>query len=109
MSAVAREMICDPTNRKFVSMATPWEVAIKASRKKINIGGEFAGFFDEHMIRTFFEWLQIATKHLDFVATLPFHHSDPFDRLIVAQALSERLPIVSSDRQFDSYGVQRLW
>ena len=109
LSAVAKALICDPANRKFVSMATPWEVAIKVSRKKLDIGGTFAGLFDEHMIRTFFEWLQIATKHLDIVATLPFHHSDPFDRLIAAQALSENLPIVSADRQLDPYGVQRLW
>jgi PIN domain nuclease of toxin-antitoxin system len=55
------------------------------------------------------EWLQIATKHLDIVAILPFHHNDPFDRLIVAQALSENIPIVSADPQLDPYGVTRLW
>ena len=109
LSAVAKALICDPANRKFVSMATPWEVAIKVSRKKLDIGGTYAGFFDQHMIRTYFEWLQIATKHLDIVANLPFHHTDPFDRLIVAQALSENIAIVSVDPKFDAYGVTRLW
>lgn len=109
LSAAAKALICDPANRKFVSMATPWEVAIKVSRKKVDIGGTYPGFFDQHMIRTYFEWLQIATKHLDIVAGLPFHHNDPFDRLIVAQALSENIPIVSVDSQLDAYGIIRLW
>jgi PIN domain nuclease of toxin-antitoxin system len=109
LSAHAKGLICDPANRKLVSLATPWEVAIKVSRKKLDIGGTFRGFFDQHMIRTYFEWLQIATKHLDGVAELPFHHSDPFDRLMIAQALTENLPIVSGDPQFDPYGVTRLW
>jgi PIN domain nuclease of toxin-antitoxin system len=109
LSATAKAAICDPANRKLVSVATPWEVAIKVSRKKLDIGGAYRGFFDQHMIRTFFEWLPIATKHLDAVAELPFHHNDPFDRLIVAQACTEGLPVVSVDAQLDAYGVTRLW
>lgn len=109
LSATARSLLCDPANRKLVSWATPWEVAIKVSRKKLDIGGPYQGFFDQHMIRTFFEWLPLAMKHLDIVAALPFHHGDPFDRLLVAQAMSENVPIVSADPQLDAYGVQRLW
>lgn len=109
LSAKAKALICDPANRKLVSIVSPWEVAIKVSRKKLDIGGPFPGFFDQHMIRTFFEWLPIATKHLDIVADSPFHHNDPFDRLLVAQAISEKLPIVSADAQFDAYGITRLW
>ena len=109
LSASALNLIRDPANRKVVSLATPWEVAIKVSRKKLDIGGPFAGFFDQHMVRSYFEWLPIITKHLDLVADLPFHHSDPFDRLLIAQALAEDIPIVSADSQFDAYGVTRLW
>ena len=54
-------------------------------------------------------WLPIETKHLNFVADLPFHHNDPFDRMIVAQAISEELSIVSADVQLDPYGINRLW
>ena len=71
LSITAKTLICDPNNRKLVSIATPWEVAVKVSRKKLDIGGPYRGFFDQHMIRTFFEWLHIATKHLDLVAELP--------------------------------------
>ena len=109
LSATAKALICDPANRKLVSMATPWEVAIKVSLKKLDLGGAYRGFFDQHMLRTYFEWLHIATKHLDHVAELPFHHNDPFDRLLVAQSLTETIPIVSADAQLDAYGVTRLW
>lgn len=109
LSPTAKTLICDPSNRKLVSMASPWEVAIKVSRKKLDIGGPYPGFFDQHMLRTYFEWLPIATKHLNFVADLPFHHNDPFDRLIIAQAISESLPVVTGDVQFDLYGITRLW
>jgi PIN domain nuclease of toxin-antitoxin system len=109
LSPTARALLCDPANRKLVSIASPWEVAIKISRKKLDMGGPFPGFFDQQMARTFFEWLPIATRHLDLVVSLPFHHSDPFDRLLVAQALSEQLPVVSADPQLDAYGVTRLW
>src|SRR6266404_9147886 len=110
LSATAKALICDPANRKLVSMATPWEVAIKISRKKLDIGGgSLRGFFDQHMLRTYFEWLPIITKHLNLIAILPFHHNDPFDRLIIAQALTESIPIISNDSQFDAYRVNRLW
>lgn len=109
LSATAKSLIRDPANRKLVSLATPWEVAIKISRKKLDIGGPLRGFFDQHMIRTNFDWLQITTKHLGHVSILPFHHSDPFDRLIVSQSATEGIPVVGIDSQFDSYGIVRLW
>ena len=61
------------------------------------------------MIRSYFVWLQIATKYLEMGAILPFHHNDPFDRLLVAQALTEGIPIISADPQLNAYGVTRLW
>jgi PIN domain nuclease of toxin-antitoxin system len=109
LSATAKTLICDPTNRKLVSLATPWEVAIKVSLKKLDIGGTFQGFFPQHMVRTYFEWLHITDAHLSAVAGMPFHHKDPFDRLLIAQAKIENIPIVSMDSALDPYGVTRLW
>jgi len=109
LSTTAKALICDPSNRKLVSVATPWEVAIKVSRKKLDLGGAYRGFFEQQMVRAYFEWLPVAMKHLDLVAELPYHHSDPFDRLIVAQALTETVPVVSVDTQLDAYGIVRLW
>ena len=74
-----------------------------------DLGAAYRGFFDQQMIRTYFEWLPIAMKHLDSVAELPYHHSDPFDRLMIGQALTEGIPVVSADPLFDPYGVIRLW
>jgi len=109
LSVTARTQICDPANRKLVSPATAWEVAIKVSLKKLDIGGPYRGFFPQHMLRNNFEWLAISDDHLAALVDLPFHHKDPFDRLLIAQALTEGIPIVSADAQFDAYGVTRVW
>jgi PIN domain nuclease of toxin-antitoxin system len=101
--------ICDPANRKLVSPATPWEVAIKVSLKKLDIGGPYRGFFPQHMLRNNFEWLPITDDHLAGVVALPFHHKDPFDRLLAAQAIAEGIPLVSADPAFDPYGITRIW
>ena len=109
LSSVASAAICDPTARKLVSPASPWEVAIKVSRKKLDIGGPFRGFFPQQMQRNNFVWLPILDDHLVELIDLPFHHKDPFDRLLIAQALTEKIPIVSADAQLDAYGVTRIW
>lgn len=108
-STTAKALICDPNNRKLVSLATPWEVAIKVSLKKLDIGGPYPGFFPQHMRLNNFEWLNTADNHLAVVAGLPFHHRDPFDRLIIAQSIADGMPVVSADTAFDPYPVRRLW
>lgn len=109
LSATALAAICDPANRKLVSPASAWEVAIKVSLKKLDIGGTYQGFFPQHMLRNNFEWLHITDDHFAAVVALPFHHKDPFDRLLVAQASVEGIPLVSTDPQLDPYGISRLW
>ena len=109
LSAKAMAIICDPTHRKLVSPATAWEVAIKVSLKKLDIGGPYRGFFPQHMLRNNFECLAITDDHLAEVVTLPFHHKDPFDRMLVAQAKVEAIPLVSADLAFDKYGITRFW
>jgi PIN domain nuclease of toxin-antitoxin system len=102
-------LICDPANQKLVSPATPWEVAIKVSLKKLDIGGPYLGFFPQQMLRAFFEWLPITDEHFAALTSLPFHHRDPFDRMLIAQAAVENIPIVSGDAVFDQYGAKRHW
>ena len=109
LSATAKALICDPANEKLVSPATPWEVAIKVSLGKLDIGGPYPGFFPQQMARSYFGWLETTDAHLSAVAALPFHHRDPFDRMIAAQALVDGIPLVSIDAIFDSYGVNRIW
>lgn len=109
LSATALGLVCDPANRKVVSTATPWEVAIKVGLKKLNIGGPYRGFFPQHMLRNNFEWLSATDDHLATLVDLPIHHRDPFDRMLIAQALTEGIPIVSADASFDAYGITRRW
>jgi PIN domain nuclease of toxin-antitoxin system len=109
LSSTARDAICDPANRKLISLASSWEIAIKVSIKKLALGAPYRGYIHTHMTRNNFELLQITDDHLAAVVDLPFYHRDPFDRMLVAQALCENIAIVSADAQLDAYGVQRIW
>ena len=109
LSVTASSLISDPANRKLVSLATPWEVAIKVSLKKLDLGGPYLDFFPQQMSHNHFEWLSIGDGDFSALACLPFYHKDPFDRLIIAQAMTGMLPIISSDAAFDAYSIQRIW
>jgi PIN domain nuclease of toxin-antitoxin system len=105
----AKARIEDPANRKLVSVATGWEIAIKVGLKKLDLGEPATTFLPRELATNGFDLLGIELAHATFVETLPPHHKDPFDRLLVAQALIEKLPLVSADAIFDQYGVTRLW
>ena len=109
MSAKAMAMICDPSNRKLISPASAWEIAIKVSRKKLDLGAPYRGYLQLHMMRNNFETLPIIDEHIAGLVGMPFHHKDPFDRMLTSQANYENIPIVSADVQLDSYGITRLW
>jgi PIN domain nuclease of toxin-antitoxin system len=109
LSETAKQAICEATNRKLISTVSCWEIAIKVSLKKLDLGAPYRGFIHQHMVRNNFELLQITDEHLAWLVDLPFHHRDPFDRLLVAQSLYEQIPIVSVDPQLDAYGVTRIW
>ena len=93
----------------LLSPASYWEIAIKVSLGKYAVPGDFATFMDEQIRENGLTVLPIAVGDVAVVATLPFHHRDPFDRLLVGQALAENVPLVSSDSAFDRYGVVRKW
>jgi len=93
----------------FVSPASLWEIAIKISLGKYALPAPFAAFWDEQLLTNDFALLPISVSHTARVVDLPFHHRDPFDRLIIAQSLVEGMPVASSDDMFDRYGVERVW
>jgi PIN domain nuclease of toxin-antitoxin system len=99
----------EPSNRKLLSIASCWEIAIKAGLGKLNLGEPSATYLAAALDKTGFELMPITLNHAVCVETLPLHHKDPFDRMLIAQALSEDLSIVSVDCAFDAYGVKRLW
>jgi PIN domain nuclease of toxin-antitoxin system len=109
LSATAKAVLADPRNVRYVSLASPWEVAVKVSTGKLKLGTPYPGYFPRNMARTGFTYLPTTDDHLAVVAGLPFHHRDPFDRLIVAQALAENVAVVGRDAALDPYGVTRLW
>jgi PIN domain nuclease of toxin-antitoxin system len=109
LSPTARDLIEDANNTPFVSMASLWEIAIKLSTGKLSLDVSFAELAFEKPAAHGIAILPTHLQHLEIVTRLPFHHRDPFDRLLVAQALVEELPLVSSDTMLDSYGIERFW
>lgn len=109
LSDAARSFIEDPANQKLISIASLWEIAIKVSIGKLEVEMPMTELVEQQVLGNAFSLLSIAPEHLNELAKLPFHHKDPFDRLIIAQSLSEDMSIVSVDRAFGDYPVQLVW
>lgn len=109
LTSRARKIISDPQNDCFVSLASCWEMAIKANLRKLKLTQPVERFVTEQLHENGFRLLGIELSHAARVETLPFHHRDPFDRLLVAQALGEKLTIISADTILSEYGVKRIW
>ena len=109
LSPYARQLIEDRTNERLLSIASLWEMAIKASLGRLTLALPFTGLVAEHVHGNAIELFEILPRHLDVLTTLPFHHKDPFDRMIIAQSQAENIPILSRDSAFDDYAIRRLW
>ena len=109
LSANATSLILDPAYDKVVSPASYWEIAIKTSIKKYALALPYEDFFRGAIDDNGFRVLPIEPRHTAALTTMPYHHKDPFDRLIIAQTMVENAPVVSVDSNFDAYGVTRLW
>jgi PIN domain nuclease of toxin-antitoxin system len=105
----AEKAITDPAHEIVLSIATPWEIAVKVGIGKLILGEQYGTYITREIARNRLVILSITLDHLDRVASLPHHHRDPFDRLIIAQAMVEGIPVLSTDAVFDAYGVARLW
>jgi len=109
LSVTAQTLVQDASNEVLISPASYWEIAIKVSVGKWALNRPYEEFIDLGLNRYGFQVLPIRPTHTARLIGLPFHHKDPFDRLLVAQALVEQIPIVSIDVALDPYGVTRLW
>jgi len=109
ISVAARELIEDSANEPLLSIASLWEMAIKVSIGKLKLAHPFETLIPEQMKLNGIGTLNIRVEHVSQVVQLPFHHRDPFDRLLIAQALVEDMPIVGADGMFDAYTVTRMW
>lgn len=109
LSRPARKIIADVKNTLVVSAASAWEIGTKVRLGKLptaaNLAADFAGYLE----REGFQMLPISVEHGIRAGLLPGSHRDPFDRMLIAQAQAENLPIVSNETAFDSYGLRRVW
>lgn len=110
LSARARQVVMDGQNTVVLSATSAWEIAIKASLGRMPDMGALPGEYVLSRMQHYgMEALPVRMEHALRVAELPHVHGDPFDRLLVAQALAEGLPVVTGDENFARYGVEVVW
>lgn len=105
LAAAAHRAISDPANEVLVSAAALWEITIKTSSGRLSLPADLEAIVADQG----FAVLSISFAHLRCLAGLPRLHRDPFDRMMIAQALAEAMPIATADRAFAAYGVQIVW
>ena len=108
LSLNARKAIENPDTINYISIASWWEIAIKCSLGKLRIDRALEDFMSERVDEGF-RVLSIETQHLPALSTLPFHHRDPFDRLMICQAMAESMTICTGDGHFVDYDVELVW
>ena len=109
LSADARAAIAEPSTEVLISPASYWEIAIKVSCGKYPLTVPFETFITRGIHNNGFAILPIEPRHVAALTALPFHHKDPFDRLLVAQSIVEQIPIVSCDAALDAYAITKIW
>jgi PIN domain nuclease of toxin-antitoxin system len=109
LSERARAATLDDHNQLFFSVAGWWEIAIKVGLGKLELQANWASAIRKEMRHNGIEWLPLRPEHCERIPALPFHHRDLFDRLLIAQAQTEGLAIITCDPHFDAYGVEVLW
>lgn len=109
LSDAARQAISNADNDCFLSIASCWEMAIKSSIGKLSLSKPVESFIIDQITENGFRLLNIELRHAAKVESLPFHHRDPFDRLLIGQAMSDNLTLVTADTMFSDYGVTLIW
>lgn len=109
VSPVAREIIAEGGNDLFLSAASVWEIAIKFGQGRLDLPGTPSEYVPQRMILFGLDPLPVGFHHAYQVSLLPPIHKDPFDRLLIAQAQVENLPIITSDPHFARYGIEVIW
>lgn len=109
LSINARNYIADMGNELILSVASLWEIAIKTSLGKLELLRSFDQLITTQLEENEVEVLPIELNHLSEVIKLPFHHRDPFDRIIIAQSMAEELPVITSDAAFQKYPINVIW
>jgi PIN domain nuclease of toxin-antitoxin system len=109
LSDRAKLIIVNENNELFISIASLWEMTIKSSLGKLDLSLPLSELFTQKLIPSDIQILPIQLQQLAILQELPFHHRDPFDRIIIAQAIAENLTLLSTDQMFENYQVARDW
>ena len=109
LSPTARELVLDPRRDLFLSVGSIWEMAIKKRLGRLELTIPLSRLVEEQLKQLKTSLLEIRCEHALLVETFPLHHRDPFDRLLIAQAMGENLPLLSADKQLDPCPVDRVW
>ncbi|MDZ8051596.1 MAG: type II toxin-antitoxin system VapC family toxin [Aulosira sp. ZfuVER01] len=109
LSQRVRNLLIDTNNLWVVSIASVWELQIKSQLGKLNLSSQLPNFIETQQRVNNLQILSIELSHIYALENLPKHHRDPFDRILIAQATIEKMPLLSIDVIFDSYPVQRIW
>ena len=109
LSLAARELIADEHNIILFSAASAWEITTKVRIGKLPGAIEAADNLAEALLQQGFTELPITVNHAQRAGALPGLHKDPFDRMLIAQAHAENISLISNEKLFDQYAVQRIW
>ena len=109
LSRKVRATVADPDTEVFISIASAWEIQIKASLQKITLNETVDALYRDLIIDQQFRMLGIELDDMNRLSMLPPHHRDPFDRMLVAQALGRDFELVTKDQVISGYGVSVLW
>ena len=109
LRASTRTLLAATENEVYLSVASVWEMAIKLSLGKLTLAISLDTLIEEGAVNNGFSLVDVRREHAVAVTHLPFHHRDPFDRLLVTQAMTDKMTIVSNDAELDAYPIQRLW
>jgi PIN domain nuclease of toxin-antitoxin system len=106
LDETSRELIEDADNERYLSVASIWEITIKSSLGRLDVPLPVSALVRDHVWANAIELLAITPEHLDVLYGLPYHHKDPFDRIMIAQAMHEGLVLLAKDGAFGDYDVQ---
>lgn len=100
-----KDLIENENNVSYLSIASLWEMSIKYNLGKLTLAPSYEEFVEKEIITSRINLLNIELEHLKINATLPFHHRDPFDRIIIAQSMAENIPVITVDSVFNKYSI----
>ncbi len=109
LSAHAAAVITNPDNALFFSAASYWEICIKISLKKLGLKKSWERIIEEVLLDNIIKWMNIKKEHMENIITLPWHHRDPFDRILIAQANVEKCTLLTSDENIRKYDLDTIY